>query len=144
MNTTTLSESITINPPFKRSEFIPAITTTFSDLFVNLSNTGIERFVLQTPNPFDAMIHSLHSNKFELKIPMPVTIELIDDDEAIATFPEADIAISGDSPADAMEELRFYLVGLYEIFEREAKNLGPVQKVQLRKLGAYIGETRGQ
>ena len=138
MRTVTLSSAV-----FEWSEFIPANTTTITDvdMFVDLSNAIIERFVLQDPNRFDTMINSLHSNEFELKISMPVTVELIDDDEAVAAFPEGNIAICGDSPAHAVEELRHHLIGLYTVFKREQDNLGSIPKAQLKQLEAYIGET---
>ncbi len=130
------------NAPFEWSEFIPANTTTIADLFIDLSNAVIERVVLQDSNRFDTMLHSLHNNEFKLKVSMPVTIELIDDDEAVATFSKGNIAISGDSPAHAVEELRHHLVGLYKIFKREEENLGRVPKAQLKILEAYIGKAR--
>ena len=136
----TLSETGTA--PFERLNLIQANSTTIADLFIDLSNAIIERIVLEVPNRFDTVIRSLHSNEFELKVAMPVTIELIDDDEAIATFPKGSIAISGDSPAHAVEELRHHLVGLYKIFKREEENLGRVPKAQLKILEAYIGKAR--
>ena len=141
MNTVTLFNAGNVNAQFEWSEFIPVTTTVIADLFVTLSNTVIEGFVLQAPNRFDTMIHSLHNDEFELKVSMPVTVELIDDDEAVATFPRGDIAISGDSPAHAIEELRYHLIGLYTVFKREQDNLGPIPKAQLEQLEAYIGET---
>ena len=134
--------STTSPAPFERLKLIQADSTTIADLFVDLSNAVIERFDLQVPNRFDTKIRSLHSNEFELKTSMPVTIELVDDDEAVATFPEGGIAISGDSPAHAIEELRHHLVGLYKIFKREEKNLGRVPKAQLKTLEVYIGKAR--
>ena len=142
MSSVTLSESSIINNPFESAESILATTNTVSGLFVDLLNAGIEMFSSQTPNRFDTMIHSLHNSEFRLKASIPVTIELIDDDEAVATFSKGNIAISGDSPAQAMEELRYHLVGLYKIFKREKKNLGRVPKAQLKILEAYIGEAR--
>ena len=141
MNTVTLSETSTINQSFEWSESILTTTNAISDLFVDLLNVGIERVVLQDPNRFDTIIHSLHSKEFELKTSMPVTIEMIDDDEALATFSKGNIAISGDSPAHAVEELRHHLVELYAVFKREQDNLGPIPKAQLKELEVYIGET---
>ncbi|NQU59928.1 MAG: hypothetical protein HQ512_02260 [Rhodospirillales bacterium] len=140
MSTITASEFRVVDLEFNQSEFFQANTFSVADMFVNLSNAIVDRFVLLAPNQFDTVIHSLHSNKFELKMSMPVTIKLIDKNETVATFVDGNIAISGDSPAHALEELRHLLVGLYEIFKREKKNLGSVPKEQLKILGAYIGE----
>ena len=141
MYTMTLTKGGDINEPLELEEFFAVKTISLSGLFVDLSNAVIERFVLQDPSRFDTMIHSLHSNEFELKVSMPVTLELVDDDEAVATFPKENIAISGDSPAHAIEELRHHLVGLYKVFKREQDNLGPMPKAQLKEMEAYIGET---
>ncbi len=145
MNTNTLSDyEFVKNPfdPFEWPKVIPVNTNTFADIFVDLSNTVIERFVLQAPNRLDTMIHSLHSNEFELKTPMPVAIELIDDDEAIAIFEHGNIEISGESPAHAIDELRHYVIGLYDVLRRERQNLGPIPRRQLATLEAYIGKAR--
>lgn len=140
MYTMTLTKGGNINEPLELAEFFAVKTISLSGLFVDLSNAVIESFVLQDPNRFDTMIHSLHSNEFELKTPMPVAIELIDDDEAIAIFEHGNIEISGESPAHAIDELRHYVIGLYDVLRCERQNLGPIPRMQLATLEAYIGK----
>jgi hypothetical protein len=84
-------------------------------------------------------ITDLESAKYTLKQPIPLSIEQTSDDEWLATFSEAEISRSGDTPHDAVEWLRSSIVQLFQVFKAE-KALGPLPKRQLEALGRYIVE----
>lgn len=84
-------------------------------------------------------IIDLDSTRYSLKQPITLSIEQVDDDEWLATFSEAELSRSGDTPHDAVEWLRSSIVQLFQMFKTE-KSLGPLPKKQLEALGRYIVE----
>jgi hypothetical protein len=84
-------------------------------------------------------ITNLGSTKYTLKQPIALSIEQTGDDEWLATFSEAELSRSGDTPHDAVEWLRSSIVQLFQVFKAE-KTLGPLPKRQLEALGRYIVE----
>jgi hypothetical protein len=84
-------------------------------------------------------ITNLESSRYSLKQPITLGIEQVGDDEWLATFAEADLSRSGDTPHDAVDWLRSSIVQLFQVFKTE-KALGPLPKRQLEVLGRYIVE----
>lgn len=84
-------------------------------------------------------ITNLGSSKFSLSQPITLSIEQVADDEWLATFAEAELSRSGDTPHDAVDWLRSSIVQLFQMFKTE-KSLGPLPKRQLEALGRYIVE----
>jgi hypothetical protein len=95
------------------------------------SSKHIVSFIDAIPGPF--IVHEA----------IPVAIEQIAPREYVACIVDANIAMSGDSPADAVEGLREHIASLYAALSRENK-LGPGPKKQLEILGGHIGEKRGK
>jgi hypothetical protein len=83
------------------------------------------------------LLTTLPGNKIDLKRPILVTVRQEDDAEWVATFADAELSRSGDSPAEAIDWLQSSIVELYELFRQE-KKLGPLPQAQLRALRRYI------
>lgn len=85
-----------------------------------------------------AYLYGEYAN-FRIK-PIEVTITAIEENEFVASFPEAGISISGDSGTDALIALRAELIDLFQIFSEVRERLGPEPKRQLEVLTKYIGK----
>ena len=71
--------------------------------------------------------------------PIPVEIEFCADDEFIARWSEAGVAITSDSATDALLSLKIEIVEVYEILKREPL-LGRELQLQLAVLESYLGQ----
>src|SRR5687767_12289173 len=71
------------------------------------------------------ILGNLPGNKYDLKRPIVVTMRPEGDSEWIATFPEAELSRSGDTPQEALGWLESSMIELYELLRRE-KKLGPL------------------
>ncbi len=83
---------------------------------------------------------SLDGTGFRVVKPMQLVVRCDAADEFIASFPDAGIAIAGDSFNDALAALKSEVVELYEIYKNEAV-LGPEPKRQVEVLEAHIAKT---
>ena len=72
---------------------------------------------------------------------MTVVVEAIDKDEYLASFPDAGIAIAGDSLRDAIFALKAEILASLDLYRNEAR-LGPEPRRRLKVLEAYIGQER--
>lgn len=84
-------------------------------------------------------IDHLDSDEYQLKKAIPLTLEQVGDDEWLATFADAEVARSGDTPHDAVEWLRSSVVQLFHLYRSETA-LGPLPTKQFEALGRYIVE----
>lgn len=84
------------------------------------------------------ILATLESETFELKNIVPVKITELSDGEFLASFEEAGISITGDTPQDAIRHFKNELIETFEIYKRE--QLGVVPKKQLAILEKYIGK----
>jgi hypothetical protein len=80
---------------------------------------------------------TLDSAEYQLRKPICVGLKEKADDEYIATFAEAELSRSGDTPQEALAWLKSSIVELYELFKGEDQ-LGPLPQRQLRVLEQYI------
>lgn len=70
--------------------------------------------------------------------PIPVTVSMVDTD-CIASFVEADLHTSGDSPDDAILNLKSMLMDLFQILSaHKPTELGPGPKKQLDTLKQFV------
>ena len=77
-----------------------------------------------TPTAFgDRVIDTLPESKFRLKYPIPVRLDGSMNEGWVASFEEADIAISGDTVADAIEALSENIVFAMELHISEEDQL---------------------
>jgi len=87
----------------------------------------------------DVFINSLM--RYELKKPMPVHIECIDDNEFLAEVRGANISMTGDSVGDALTMLKENIEAIFERY-RSKERLGPEPSHQIKFLESYIGAER--
>lgn len=83
-------------------------------------------------------IVDLHDEDYVLRRPIPVILQLTDDEEFLASVENANIAMTGVSAIDSLKTLREHITLLYGILC--AERLGPEPQKQLKVLEAYIGK----
>ena len=92
-----------------------------------------------TPAGFnDRVIETLPESKFKLKWPIPVRLEGNMDEGWVASFEEADIAISGDTVSDAVEALAENIVFAMELHISEEDKLNEHFRRILATFRRYI------
>ena len=84
-------------------------------------------------------IEDLPSGTHELKQPVDAKISY-SGSEYIAEFAEAEIVTSGDTPEDAIQWLKETIVSLYDFYQNNRAVLGPLPKLQLSVLEAYVDQ----
>jgi hypothetical protein len=75
---------------------------------------------------------------FLVKKAIPVRLTKSDDDEYVASFSAANVAITGDSGTDALMLFKEHLAAVFRLLRKS--KLGPEPKKQLNLLEEYIGE----
>lgn len=83
-------------------------------------------------------IDSLPGEPYTLRRPIPVKIETVGDEDYLASFDEANIAISGETYQEAFQNLVAEVLNSFENFIREETNLGPEPSRQLKILKRYL------
>jgi hypothetical protein len=79
------------------------------------------------------------SDNYYFKV--PVRVSIVDDGESvIAEFPEAQIAVSDDNAADAIQWLTETIIDSFITFGNQRDRLGPIPAQQLRVLEKYVGK----
>lgn len=89
-------------------------------------------------NDFDDAIYQLPDAKHTLIQPIPVRLNHVGGGEWIASFEEANIAMSGDNPEEAKESLAYDIMYAMELFYAEEEALSPNLKQELKVLRQYI------
>ncbi len=89
------------------------------------------------------VIETLDDDRFVVKKKIPVTVEALGEDEYVAEFPLAGIAMAGESVHSAVHGLRDAIIDTLMLYKRESR-LGPEPKRRLRILEAYIGQEGGK
>ena len=84
-------------------------------------------------NPID----DFGAENYRVLQPIPVDIRRIGDEDFLARFHEANIAIGGRDPQDAYQGLVAYILDTFEALNNEAR-LGPDAMAQLEVLRTYI------
>lgn len=82
---------------------------------------------------------NLTNKKYKLKKPITITIDILAEDEYLASFEDAGIAFSATTATEAIQELELEIIAVYKLYKSE-KKLGPWPKQQLAVLEDYIGE----
>lgn len=82
-------------------------------------------------------ITTLDPEPFELVREIPVVVTP-DEDGYLATFSDADICMTGDTKEEAVENLRLFLVDIFDDLEAQESCLGPHPKRQLAVLRDFI------
>jgi hypothetical protein len=86
-------------------------------------------------------LHNLDSEKYILSCPITVTLSQDYDDEYVASFAEAEVSRSGETPKEAVDWLKSSLVTLYDLLKKKhPEHLGPLPSRQLGVLGKYLVE----
>jgi hypothetical protein len=78
---------------------------------------------------------------YEIKKPIPVRIECVDDNEFLAEVSEANIAMTGDSVGDALMMLKENIEAVFERY-KSMERLGTEPSRQLQFLEMHIGAKR--
>jgi hypothetical protein len=87
----------------------------------------------------DIVISDIGSEKYKLAYPINASLRQEDTDEYVASFGEAELSRSGDTPKEAIDWLKSSVVTVYDLFKnRNADQLGPLPTRQLRVLGNYL------
>ncbi len=131
-------------PTSTQPNFFFFSVNTLDSLVLTWSNAANRLHVIFAPAPSKVRVSyrsltSLGNSKFKLKEPIIVVITETDD-EVIAEFPEAEIAVSEDSVGQALAWLRRRIIGSYTRFKANYDKLGPVPARQLKVLEKYIAE----
>lgn len=79
------------------------------------------------------------SAKVLMTKPIPVLVEKSEHNDFIATFAEAGLSMSGDTPQEAMTLLAAYITSVFARYKKET-SLGPWAVKQLAALEKYLGE----
>lgn len=87
-------------------------------------------------------INSLPGEPYTLLQPIPVKIERIEDNDSLASFEEANIAMSGETEQEAFQNLVAAVLDSFEDFSGEEASLGPEPARQLRVLRRYLVDPR--
>lgn len=88
-------------------------------------------------NQIAIYVTDLEAEKYTLSKPVLIAVTREDEDEYIASFPQAEISRSGNTVGEAVGWLKSSMVELYELFKQE-QMLGPLPRRQLQVLGEYI------
>ncbi|MGO9056340.1 MAG: hypothetical protein ACLQU2_03005 [Candidatus Binataceae bacterium] len=75
---------------------------------------------------------------YRLLKPITVQVKCLGEDDFLASFSDADMAISGDSAQEAFQNLAAHILDVLEVFEQEESTLGPEPARQLAVLRDYI------
>ena len=104
-----------------------------------VTDYGMRNYSQPTPVGFhDRTIMALPDSKFRLKEPIPVRLEGSVEEGWIASFDEANIAISGDTVADATDALAENIIFAMELHISEEENLNDHLRGVLAALRQYI------
>jgi len=93
-----------------------------------------------TDNSYQLVTHInvLPGSGYGLKKPILVMLKQETGGEWLAVFPDAELSRTGDTPEDAINWVRSSIVTMYELFKKNASNLGPFPARQYRVLGEYL------
>jgi len=93
-----------------------------------------------TDNSFQIITHltDLPGSGYGLKKPILVMLKQESSGEWLAIFPDAELSRTGETPADALNWVRSSIVTMYELFKKNASNLGPLPARQYTVLGEYL------
>lgn len=90
------------------------------------------------PRTEETLITDLHEEGYALLKPIPITIERIDDADYLASFKEANIAISGSDSQDAFQSLVAEILDTFDSLSEEEENLGRDAAAQFDLLKGYV------
>jgi len=91
----------------------------------------------RTDQPIPISITNLDHEAYSLA--QSVVIGLQESDgEYVASFPEAEMVTSGDTPKEAVEWLKSSIISTFELLSANRAVLGPLPKRQLQALERYI------
>ena len=93
-----------------------------------------------TPRTEHVWIDNLGEGGYHTLQPIPVEIQEIAPEDFLASFREANIAISGSDNDDAYQALVAEILDTFDVLIEE-RNLGPDAAEKLRTLSTYIART---
>jgi hypothetical protein len=99
----------------------------------------VPRALVSTNTALSTIINSLSDDRLGLVRPLRVELEIVDDEEVIATFEEANISMSGDDIRDAIHGLRAEIVATYNLYKTQNR-LGPEPSRRLKVLEGFVGQ----
>jgi predicted RNase H-like HicB family nuclease len=113
-----------------------SVATPIVNIFGNIST----QFFMVPSDEIHLSIDSL--SFYEVKTPIPVCIECIEDDEFIAEIPEINMAMAGDTIGEAMQLLKEHVQAVFRRYESKKQQLGPEPRSQMNYLEQYIGREK--
>jgi predicted RNase H-like HicB family nuclease len=102
-----------------------------------VANNGVS--TLRTDQAIPISMISLDSEGYSLVQPIAITLQE-SDGEYVASFPEAEIITSGDTPTEAVKWLKESIVSTFDLLRAKRGVLGPLPKRQLQALEKYVAK----
>jgi hypothetical protein len=90
----------------------------------------------------DYMLRHFPDEPYRLLKPIVVRVKRLDDDDFLASFSDANMAISGDSAQEAFQNLAAHILDVLEVLERGESALAPEPARQLAVLRDHIAHER--
>ena len=105
---------------------------------------GLQVFPISDPFPVSAdntvtVIGEFPEEPYEVTTPILVVLTSVGN-EFLASFAEANMAMTGSTPSEAIGNLAADILDTYELYSAEEGNLGPEPKRQLAILRRYIAK----
>jgi len=119
--------------------FSGQVYTSTSVIFLYDINQLNTKFCMVRSDEINLSIDRLAN--YEIKKPIPVRIECIDDNEFLAEVSDANIAMTGNSIGDALMMLKENIESIFERYKSKER-LGMEPSRQLQFLEAHIGAER--
>ena len=95
----------------------------------------IAKFTLKLP--YTIFISDLRHDEYKLTQPIPVSIEY-EDNVIIASFYDVDVYGTGDDVQEAITDLCFQIVEIYELYSQNVSRLGPVPAREWKYLQTIV------
>ena len=86
----------------------------------------------------DYALRHFPGEPYRLLKPITVQVKCLGDDDFLASFHAANMAISGDSVQEAFQNLAAHILDVLEVLEQEESTLGPEPARQLAVLRDHI------
>ena len=86
----------------------------------------------------ERLIYSIPAEPYELLKPLPVAIEKVEQDEFIASFEEAGIAMCADSPDDSLLNLLSHILDVFDSYSAQEDKLAWRAARTFRVLKSFI------
>ena len=88
-------------------------------------------------------VKSLPGEPYTVLQPIRIKIERMGENDFLASFEEANLAMSGETKEEALQNIIAEILDTFEMFSDEASRLGPEPSRQLRVMQKYLKPCHG-